>query len=118
MNLHTKTYAVNFIVGGLTVVLIGLAVEKFNTKIGSIVWSIPYTLLPVIVMMWYQGYSNKEIGKLGLDSAYAVILAYIFLIAFYASMIYFDKSDYGIFYSTIIAVAIWFVPAYFSITYL
>lgn len=118
MNLQTKTYLVNFIVGGLSVVLIGLVVEKMSAKAGSIVWSIPYTLLPIIVMMWYEGFSNREIGKLGLNSSFAVVLTYIFLLSFYKSMIYFDKSNYGIFYSALTAVLIWSVPAYLAMKYL
>lgn len=118
MNIRQRTYLINFIVGGLTVVGIGLAVENYSTKIGSIIWSIPYTLLPVIVMMWYLGYSNKEIGALGLESSFAVVLAYIFLHAFYRSMIYFDKNDYGIFYSTLMALLIWSIPAYLAAIYL
>jgi hypothetical protein len=118
MDIHTKTYLINFIVGGLTVVAIGMAVENFSTKLGSIVWSIPYTLLPVIVMMWYEGYSNKEIGKLGLESSFAVGLAFVFLHAFYKSMIYFEKNNYGIFYSTLIALLVWSIPAVIAYYYL
>ncbi len=112
LNMASELDIFNFIIGGITVVVIARVVKKYNTKAGAVIWSLPYTLLPVIFIMWCEKYENKKIAKLGLNSSYSIVLLFTFLYVFYYTLTYLGEYTYGTFIALFVALTVWFIAAY------
>ncbi len=100
-------FILNFIIGGLIVASLSYLLKHTNGKIPIILWSLPYTLFPILFMMWYKKYSNKTIAKVGLNSSHSIIILFFFLYSFYIALLYFERYGNGMFYALSIAFIVW-----------
>lgn len=109
--LHNKQssnmYIINFIVGGLTVLIMSYIIDKYDINMASIFNSLPTTLIIIIFIMWCTGYSNGEISLLGLKNCYTLILLFIFLYVFYFVLDYLKDNKYGIIFALLLSLIMW-----------
>ena len=96
--------------GALIIGLNSYLATYVSTKIAAIVWSIPLTLFPTMILMWNMGISNNEIGNYAFNSGlgcvnlitFSVLIGYILN---YTSLS--DDSNYGFLYALGIASLVW-----------
>lgn len=104
-----KLYIIDFFIGGFLLVFIQYIIDNFDTKMAAVLWTMPYTLIPILIMMWYQGHSNKDIASLGLNSSRCLLLIFIYLYTFYLTLNYFEHYSHGVFIGLIVATFFWAV---------
>ena len=97
-------------VGGFVIGVTAYVATEISTKIAAIIWSIPFTLFPVIIYMWMSKESNHLIGEYGLNSGFACINMIIFccvigIVLKYTK--YKDDKEYGALYAMGIACLFW-----------
>lgn len=105
-------HIINFLVGGIFVAFIAFIVQKFNIKLASIAYSLPFSLLVILIVMWYDGYKNEDMANMCSMTSQTLILLFIFLYVLQKILRHYNHNRYGIFYGIISGLIIWCIAAF------
>jgi uncharacterized protein YqgC (DUF456 family) len=71
-----------FIVGGSIIAGVSVLIHRFNPLMGTIVWSLPWTLLIVLAFMWWRegSVANGQMSKVLLSAVFVSFNMIAFLL--------------------------------------
>lgn len=96
-----------FLIGGTVVTMTNYLIKKFDSKIGAVFWSLPYSLFPIIIYKWYKNHSNGEIAQMGKNSCMYSLVMFSFLLAFYLTLDKMKENQNGVLYAFMAAFMMW-----------
>ena len=99
-----KGIILQFIIGGIIVAGTTTIAQKFSTKWAAVFWSFPFTLIPVVIIMYTSKENRNKISSFILQSVPSLINLMVFLLAFG-----FILKKLGFWKSFGISVSLWVV---------
>jgi len=107
-----------FITGGIIVSGTTYFAEFMDTKMASLFWSSPFTMIPTYYRLWYNKESNMEIALLSLRTAMSLSALFIFFMTHYYATKYLQEHKYAVWYALFIALIVWIIVGYIFYYYI
>ena len=83
-------YLIQFIIGGIVIAGTGYLAENLSTKAAALFWSIPITLLPVLIFIYYESKKPElTIRNFLFDNIPTVCMLLLWIISLYFLLGYF-----------------------------
>lgn len=84
MSISAKDLALNFIAGGIVVAGTALIATKVSSKWAALFWSLPLTLLPVIIYLHFKKAKQEDIARLvkNIIPGLLVLIGYVVILYF------------------------------------
>lgn len=101
-------YLIRFFMGGFVVSLSCYFASTKNSKLASLIWSIPISLFIILYYMHLSGKSNQEISRFLEITSHAVILTVLYLFILSKTINYTNNLVLSIVYISIL----WLIGAY------
>lgn len=103
---------ISFITGGLMVSTVTFIAKYTSQELGSIIWAAPITLVPSIILLWYNKLENIKIINFVTRTIPYLTLTFLWIIFFKLIIKKYDKKDkYCVIKCVIICSIIWILLA-------
>ena len=84
-------YLIQFIIGGIIIAGTGYLAENFSTKSAAIFWAMPFTLIPVILFLYYENKTPiKTIRNLLIENIPSISVLLLWVLILYFLLSYFS----------------------------
>tara|TARA_Y100000389_G_C17335850_1_gene450602 strand:+ start:491 stop:826 length:336 start_codon:yes stop_codon:yes gene_type:complete len=101
-------YLIRFFMGGLVVSLSSYFASTKNSKLASLIWSIPISLFIILYYMHQSGKSNQDISKFLEITSHTVILTVLYLFILSKTI----KNTNNFSFSIVFVSILWLIGAY------
>lgn len=92
----------NFISGGLIVSLVSLLTQYTSSLIGALVWSYPFTLIPVLYYLNETNHSHIFLQSFLEKTLFSTIILFIALLSLYIFYSFNNSLLYSVMFSTLV----------------
>lgn len=77
---------IQFLTGGILVAGMGFLATRVDTKWAALFWSLPITIIPVILMLHFRAVEERQISNFVSQSVPSMIVLLVYVIALSISM--------------------------------
>ena len=103
---------ISFITGGVMVSAVTFIAKYTSEELGSIIWAAPITLVPSIILLWYNKLENIKIINFVTRTIPYLTLTFLWIIFFKLIIKKYDMKDkYCVIKCVIICSIIWILLA-------
>jgi hypothetical protein len=86
MPISTKDLIFNFTIGGILVSCTALIASKYSSKIAALFWSLPITLIPIIIFFYYKKVPQEDITNFVKNTIPSIVLLLFYILVLWLAL--------------------------------